>query len=254
MDKKNCFEIATPEKSYFVVAANAEEMHTWVKTIRDANSRLLKKSIEENSTPGTILSSGESSESLLFSQELDEDEKSPHHQQGGEAERSEGGEVKPSPIVPEKEKVEEKPRPRRKTLQQYRREGYLMLKQEGSHIGKGTCQTQHNTTQLTSSILAWRRRWFTMTGYSLDYYVNRMDKSLRGSIKLVTCTIQVNAQMKEPYCFSVITPGHSITVCAETGFEMEEWIEALRGASECLLESYKEPGNPLVCNISYLWD
>ena len=37
--KKHCIELATPGRSYWVVADNPEEMHTWIRCIKEASQQ-----------------------------------------------------------------------------------------------------------------------------------------------------------------------------------------------------------------------
>ena len=47
--KRFCIEIITPTRSYWVAAENAEEMHKWVRAIRNASKSILQGRMDEGS-------------------------------------------------------------------------------------------------------------------------------------------------------------------------------------------------------------
>ncbi|XP_064615103.1 LOW QUALITY PROTEIN: diacylglycerol kinase delta-like [Liolophura sinensis] len=82
----------------------------------------------------------------------------------------------------------------------------------------------------TSSFQRWRRRYFKLKGRKL-YYAKDHSSEIFNEIELTDLSLAECSTKNINHSFQVITPFRNLVLCAESRREMEEWISALKSAS-----------------------
>ncbi|KAL6041758.1 phosphatidylinositol-3,4,5-trisphosphate binding [Balamuthia mandrillaris] len=237
-----------------LAASTAEQMHMWVSGIRGSNSFLLAQS--SLASPRVASTNGKEDQRKQCEAEkhkqteaddVEDSAKSATVDKANETEskesKGEEDKEKYKPLPPSTTKLATSSGATKPvTIDSFRREGHLYKK--------------------GNSVRPWRLCWFTMTRTELNFYDNRMDSSPKGSINLLTCSVLPGAsdvntsnqarKKDKPFSFSIIAPDRTYVVAAESEMERAEWIRALRGANEILLQGLEleSPRSPLALNSS----
>ena len=109
--------------------------------------------------------------------------------------------------------------------------GYL--KRRTSSYGEG-----ETTVALKSSYMHkrggkmknWRRRWFSLTGKSIHYYVNENKNTHKGSIPLRQAQVHQTGGGVTAYSFIIATPQRDFFLSCENEEDREEWMAAVAKA------------------------
>ncbi|XP_072035014.1 diacylglycerol kinase delta-like isoform X2 [Amphiura filiformis] len=101
---------------------------------------------------------------------------------------------------------------------------------EEEHITIGACIKEGYLTKQTSSFQRWRRRYFKLKGRKL-YYAKESTSHIFEEVDLTDISLAENSTKNLNNTFRVITPFRTLILCADSRKEMEDWISALRSAS-----------------------
>ena len=88
------------------------------------------------------------------------------------------------------------------------------------------------------SFSSWKLRWFSINGGHITYSVNKLSPWPQGDFKLGPASegyrveTGVSHKVRSPtrFTFQLVTPARTYKFCADTGEEMENWINTLSGA------------------------
>ncbi|XP_039264039.2 diacylglycerol kinase delta-like isoform X1 [Styela clava] len=107
------------------------------------------------------------------------------------------------------------------------KEGYLML-------------------QISSSFQKWRRYYFKLRPRRL-FFAKSKEAEIFDEVTLADCSVAERSTKNVNCSFSIITPFHSLIVCADSRREMDEWISAIK-AVQC--GEFYEPRQFFMENLS----
>lgn len=90
----------------------------------------------------------------------------------------------------------------------------------------------------------WKRRWFTLHGLFMYYYVSQDNKKRKGVIVLDRSSLIVSNRGLTPFSFELATSNRTYVLSCESELEMKSWMSAIQS----VLESKKEQDNLVECN------
>lgn len=83
----------------------------------------------------------------------------------------------------------------------------------------------------------WKRRWFEVRDGKLFYFHGRQQGYSKVLVcDVILCTVRECESSDLPFCFEIISPNRrAYLLQAESGSDMKEWLEAIRGEIEARL-------------------
>ncbi|XP_024942630.1 diacylglycerol kinase eta isoform X4 [Cephus cinctus] len=112
------------------------------------------------------------------------------------------------------------------------------------------CTKEGYLMKQTWSFQRWRRRYFKLKDHTL-YYAKDTKAAIFDEIELIDLTFAECSIKNVNHSFQVITPFRSLVLCGESRQDMEEWLGALRTASEG--RSQGDPGTAELLGGNHHW-
>lgn len=100
--------------------------------------------------------------------------------------------------------------------------------------------------QISSSFQKWRRHYFKLRPRRL-FFAKTKDADIFDEVTLADCSVAERSTKNVNCSFSIITPFHSLILCADSRREMDEWISAIK-AVQC--GEFYEPQQFFMENLS----